>query len=99
MSKYKILDIRDATDSKFGKILLVKANPITESDWGTMSFTPYVCNDTQFFFFPMNMLHRMVQIAQTEEYWEPVISQFIKKNVYDEDIQRMRIVFRHNSLY
>ena len=99
MSKYKILDIRDASDSKSGKVLLVKANIITESDWGTMSFTPYVCNDTVFFFFPMNMLQRMVRIAQTEEFWEADMSEFIQKNIFDEDMKMMRKVFRHNSLY
>ena len=54
--RYKILDISEITESKYGKTIQVKANPI-ESIGGGMfeSFTPYECKKTVRFVFPIHI--------------------------------------------
>lgn len=96
--KLKILDIRGINENKFGETVMVKANPITESSWGSISFTPYECEDTLVCIVPVSIVNRLVSIAQSNDFWEPSKFDFIKQTVLQNGTTSQE-VYRHTGCY
>ena len=87
VEEYKIMNISDGTDSKFGAIVIVKANPVTDTGFGKQ-FTPYIYANTLTFFFPANQhraIRQLVQIANGGGFWQPNLSyDFQQDFIWDE---------------
>lgn len=102
MNEYKIMHIGDATDSQFGDILIVKANPIMDNGYGK-SYVTHICNDTVSFFFPANnqmLINKLLEIANGGGLWTPDIDEdFIEEKIFDEDYGKRITVYRHVSFF
>ena len=99
--EYKIMNIGDGTDSRHGKIVIVKANPINEFGLGK-SFIPYICDETKTFFFPANqeaIIEQLMQIANGGGFWTPDLTDFQSEYVLDEDAGKRKCIFRHRSFW
>jgi len=97
---YKILHIGDATENGYRPIVIVKANPIHNNGFST-SFIPYVCGETEFFFFPNKkaVVDRVVQIAQGEGVWHPNQDDFKDETSIQEERNERISIHRHNSFW
>lgn len=95
--KYKIIDIREVTDKKYGKTIFVKANPINKIGGMLESFTPYECKETRCFILPLSMADSIVDIAQSEKIWTVEFINFIKERIISDG--QSQIIFRHLSFH
>ena len=102
VEEYKIMNIGDGTDSKFGAIVIVKANPVTDSGYGKQ-FTPYIYANTVTFLFPANqhqVTRQLVQIANGGGFWQPSLSHdFQQELMLDESAGERKQIFRHKSFF
>ncbi len=99
--EYKIMHIGDGTDNKYGEIIIVKANVVTNTDKGK-SFTPYIYDNTTSFFFPnrKDFLNQLVQIANGGGFWSPnLMGDFQPEFIRDESTGNLIRIFRHRSFY
>lgn len=101
MSKeYKIMHISDGEDSRFGTILIVKANPVINNGY-SKSYISHLCSDTETFFFPLkkNIIDNLEGIANEGNLWTPNMSEFKTEYVRDEETNEKKIVYRHMSFW
>lgn len=102
VEEYKIMNISDGTDSKFGAIVIVKANPVTDTGFGKQ-FTPYIYANILTFFFPANQhraIRQLVQIANGGGFWQPNLSyDFQQEFIWDESAGEHKQIFRHKSFF
>lgn len=98
--EYKIMDISEGKDSRYGTILIVKANPIMNNS-NSKSYTPYLYNKTETFFFPLkeSFINNLVSIANEGHFWTPNKSDFKTEFVIDEDTNERKVVYRHMSFW
>lgn len=102
MSKeYKIMDIRDGKDSRFGDVIVVKANEVSDTGYGK-SYTSHVYEGTVTFYYPnrKQILDELISIAQSERFWVPDIEiEFVMKTILDENTGNLKRIYRHVSFY
>lgn len=95
--KYKIMEIKDGHHSMYGDMNIIRANPI-ESNGFTESYTPYIDEDTEDFFFnEENLINRLIKLAQGNGIWIPNPEDFEDEMCRDENGIRKR-VHLHKSL-
>jgi len=100
--EYKIMNIGDGTDSRYGKMIIVKANPVTDNGYGK-SFISHINSNTETFFFPASqesIIGQLIQIANGGGFWTPdLMKDFQPEFVLDEDSGGYKRIFRHRSFY
>lgn len=98
--EYFIMDIGDGQDSKYGKILIVKANPVVTNSFGFRHVSEMRGEHTEMFHFPLSNLYidQLVQIAQNQQIWHPEQDDFVDSRVRDENTNRVITVHRHIDL-
>ena len=100
--EYKIMNIGDGTDSRYGKMIIVKANPVTDNGYGK-SFISHINSNTETFFFPASqesIIEQLIQIANGGGFWTPdLMKDFQPEFVLDEDSGGYKRIFRHRSFY
>ena len=94
---YKILEINGVDHTKYGKCLMVYANPIIRRS-SSFEFSPVVDKRTIKFLFPFKYLQELQRIANTLDYWSPCDSWYIKERVYDNRINKYGPIYEHVNL-
>jgi len=98
--EYLIMDIVDGQDSKYGKILIVKANPVTTNSLGLRYASDIRGTHTELFHLPLSKryIDPLVQIAQNQQIWSPNENDYKDERVRDERNNRILTVHRHKDL-
>lgn len=96
-NNYKILEINGVDHTKYGKCLMVYANPIIRRS-SSFEFSPVVDKRTIKFLFPFKYLQELQRIANTLDYWSPCDSWYIKERVYDNRINKYGPIYEHVNL-
>lgn len=98
---YKIIHIGDGTENGSNAIIIVKANPIHHEEYLGVSYTPYECEETEWFFFPdrQDIVNQLLEIAQGEGIWYPNNREFKDGFTRDEDSNRRMLIHRHRSFW
>ena len=94
---YKILEINGVDHTKYGKCLMVYANPITKKS-SSFEFSSVVDKSTIKFLFPFKYLQELQRIANTLDYWSPSDCWYIKKRIYDNRIKMYGPLYEHVNL-
>jgi len=94
---YKILEINGVDHTKYGKCLMVYANPITKKSL-SFEFSSVVDKRTIKFLFPFKYLQELQRIANTLDYWSPCDSWYIKERIYDDRIKMYGPLYEHVNL-
>lgn len=94
---YKILEINGVDHTKYGKCLMVYANPITKKSL-SFEFSSVVDKRTIKFLFPFKYLQELQRIANTLDYWSPCDSWYIKERIYDDRIKTYGPLYEHVNL-
>lgn len=94
---YKILEINGVDHTKYGKCLMVYANPITKK-FSSFEFSSVVDKRTIKFLFPFKYLQELQRIANTLDYWSPCDNWYIKKRFYDDRIKMYGPLYEHVNL-
>ena len=97
---YKIMHVGDGTDSIYGDIYIVKANPVQNNGFG-LYHSMSICNETESFFFPANqsLINQVLLIARGGGIWYPNENDFSDEQIFDEEKQKHIIVHRHISFH
>ena len=97
---YKIIHIGDGTDSRYGNIFIIKANPVQNNGFG-MFHSMTIGSDTETFFIPANqrLLNQIIQIARGGGLWYPNDEDFIEEKIFDENTNSHIIIHRHVSFF
>lgn len=96
--RFLIIDIRDVNHSKYGNVTMVKANPLTDMEFGVLAST---CEDdgTKTFLVPNEFADDvLVNIARAKHYWNPNLSDFTIEKIYDQDRKKHISIYVDNSL-
>lgn len=97
-TKYRIMEITDGSDSKFGRIWIIKANPAIVNEFsGATSIMSDIYEDTETFFVPYNMefvVDEIEDIAKKGQLWTPDKDEWRGELVFDEDKQTRKIIYR-----
>ena len=85
---YKIMHVGDGTDSIYGDIYIVKANPVQNNGFG-LYHSMSICNETESFFFPANqsLINQVLLIARGGGIWYPNENDFSDEQIFDEEKQ------------
>lgn len=94
---YKILEINGVDHTKYGKCLMVYANPVTKKSL-SFEFSSVVDKRTIKFLFPFKYLQELQRIANTLDYWSPCDSWYIKERIYDDRIKMYGPLYEHVNL-
>ena len=98
----KAMNIGDGTDSRYGKMIIVKANPVIDNGYGK-SFISHINSNTETFFFPasqQSIIEQLIQIANGGGFWTPdLMKDFQPEFVMDENSCERKRIFRHRSFY
>jgi len=100
--KYKIMDIRDASDSKHGKIWMIKANPVEENPFsGARFFTSYIYEETELFLIPYNnpFVDEIEDIARSGKIWTPNKNDWQEEVSFNEDIGQKCVINRFKETH
>ncbi len=101
-NEYKIITIEEGNDSRFGKIVVIKAN-LVKIIGPSKHFTPYVNSDTVTFSFPASnhsIFRSLLSIANKGELWSPDIdNDFSRVLIYDNRLGKEVVFYRHNSFF
>jgi hypothetical protein len=101
-SEYKIITIEDGNDSRFGKIVVVKAN-LVKSIGSSKVFSPYDNSDTVTFSFPASnksLFRSLLSIADSGDLWTPdVDNDFSRAVIYDNRLRKDVVFYRHKSFF
>ena len=96
------MNIGDGTDSRYGKMIIVKANPVIDNGYGK-SFISHINSNTETFFFPasqQSIIEQLIQIANGGGFWTPdLMEDFQPEFVMDENSCERKRIFRHRSFY
>lgn len=96
------MNIGDGTDSRYGKMIIVKANPVIDNGYGK-SFISHINSNTETFFFPasqQSIIEQLIQIANGGGFWTPdLMKDFQPAFVMDENSCERKRIFRHRSFY
>ncbi|MFQ9795942.1 MAG: hypothetical protein ACLRYI_12190 [Bacteroides uniformis] len=100
-SKYKILTIKSLDEDLYGKTVIIEANPLIQSNYGGISVIEHQYKDIKYFIIPLDkrMVDNIVDIANSDGFWVPNITDFREETVYNEDLQQRMPVYRHKYLY
>ncbi len=97
-TKYRVMEITDGFDSKFGKIWIIKANPAIVNEFsGTTSIMSDIYEDTETFFVPYDMefvVKEIEDVAKKGQLWTPDNDEWRGELVFDEDKQKRKIIYR-----
>ena len=95
---YKITEIGNGTDSEFGEIIIVRANPFFEINTGIK--TKGWRDEEEVFFFDnkKNIMDDLLRIANDELDWHPDEDEFETRYIVDQDTAEKVLVYCHNSL-
>lgn len=98
--QYLIMDIGDGQDSKYGKILMVKANPVITDSMGIKTVMETRGKHTEMFHFPLLDRHidPLVQIAKEQQLWSPKQEDYIDERLREENTNQVITVHRHIDL-
>lgn len=77
---------------------MLKANPIMEHDWGSVSFISHECDETLTFIVPVSRVNELVAIAQTNDVWKPSKFDYIKQTILQNG-QHKKWIYRHIDCY
>lgn len=94
---YKIIEIKEINHSKYGKCLMVYANPITKKEQ-TFEFSSIVDSRTIKFLFPFKYLQELQRIANKLLYWSPSDNWYLKERIYDNRINKYGPIYVHQDL-
>ncbi|MCR5039043.1 MAG: hypothetical protein K6A94_06870 [Bacteroidales bacterium] len=100
--KYKIMEIRDASDSKHGKIWMIKANPVEENPFnGARFFTSYIYEETELFLIPYNnpFVDEIEDIARSGKIWTPNKNDWQEEVSFNEDIGQKCVINRFKETH
>ena len=96
------MNIGDGTDSRYGKMIIVKANPVIDNGYGK-SFISHINSNTETFFFPasqQSIIEQLIQIANGGGFWTPdLMKDFQPEFVMDDNSCERKRIFRHRSFY
>ena len=96
------MNIGDGIDSRYGKMIIVKANPVIDNGYGK-SFISHINSNTETFFFPasqQSIIEQLIQIANGGGFWTPdLMKDFQPEFVMDENSCERKRIFRHRSFY
>lgn len=95
--EYKIMEIRDARDSKHGKIWMIKANPVEENPFSRARyFTSYIYEETELFLIPYNnpLVDEIEDIARSGRIWSPNRNEWQEEVSFNEDIGQKCVINR-----
>ena len=98
--KYRVMEITDGHDSRFGKAWVVKANPVEVNPFSKASFVQSeIYEGTETFLIPYNcnVVNEIESIAKRRELWEPSDAEWQTETAYDERNRRKTIVHRFIS--
>lgn len=102
MKEFKIINIGEGTDSRFGSIVVVQANPIMDNGYGK-SFVTHLCSDTVTFFFPATnqfIIDELLRIANGGGLWTPDLEdEFMEEKIFDEVVGKRKVIYRHISFF
>ena len=95
-----IMDISEGSHNQFGKIIIVKANPV-ETIFGMKQYSDHICSDTDYFFFPDQslLIENILSIARRRDVWRPNETEYTIESVNDENNKKKINVYFHDSLY
>lgn len=98
--EYRILDIKGGENSRFGEIVIIKANPVMTNSFGTRSVIEHHCKETETFHISAdkNLINDIVSIAQ-RGLWTPNIDDYIDVKVFSNDLGKNIVVHSHISFY
>ena len=103
---YQIMHIGDGIENNSTSITIVKANPIHKDcinvaytlyqEW----FTPYICEETEWFLFPdrQDIINRLIEIMN-EGIWYPNCVEYKDEFIRDGDANRRMLIHRHVSFW
>ena len=97
---YKIILIKDATNSKYGKCIYVAANPVRVFGQQYLGFNQSIDSSTTIFFFPMQYLEQLMTIERGDNIWHPTPEEyFIQRQRLEELDCRITVknIYMHNS--
>ena len=97
---YKIILIKDATNSKYGKCIYVAANPVRVFGQQYLGFNQSIDSSTTIFFFPMQYLEQLMTIERGDNIWHPTPEEyFIQRQRLEELDGRITVknIYMHNS--
>lgn len=99
--EYKIFDISEGSDTYYGDIVIVKANPVKIDSNGCRTHCTHTCNETDFFFFAKNsdIINNILSIANSDKIWIPDKTEYSVESVNDESDSKMIDVYFHDSVY
>lgn len=99
-AEYLIMDISDGRDHTYGKIVIVRANPVRNTV-GVKFVAQHLCDDTELFFFPDddNIVEPILRIARGQGLWTPDDSDFVEEKIYSEDNCEQEAIYRHVSFF
>ena len=97
-NEFKILNISKCSDSKYGTVIVVKANPVNYLGGVVRIFAPYLNESTKTFIFPNKecLYDELAEILRKNNDWTPDMSDFLGDNVIDETNKSID-VYRHIS--
>ena len=97
---YKIMHIGNGTDSVYGNIYIIQANPVKSNGFSRfLSVT--IDNDTDSFFIPINqeLLNQILTIAKGGGLWYPNEDDFVEERIFDEAKMDHIAVYRHVGFF
>lgn len=97
---YKIMHVGDGTDSVYGNIYIIKANPVQNNGF-SMYHSMTICSDTETFFIPANqgLLNQIIMIARGGGLWYPDEDDFVEEKIFNENTNSHITIYRHVSFF
>lgn len=97
---YKIIDITGGHDSRYGDVLIVKANPNTKNEFGD-SYSLQLCNVTETFISPEDdiQLHNLLNVANGGKLWYPFEKYFFDDKIFDDKTNASIVIHRHVDFF
>lgn len=97
-TKYRVMEITDGYDNRFGKIWIIKANPAVVNEFsGTTSIMSDIYEDTETFFVPYDMefvVKEIEDVAKKGQLWTPDKDEWRGELAFDEDKKKQSIINR-----
>ena len=94
---YRIMEISEGTDSKIGKVWIIKANPAVKNEFsGATSIESEIYEGTETFLLPYynEMVDEIEAIAQHGQLWSPTDNDWNKEVSLDEKVGKRVVIHR-----
>lgn len=100
-NEYQIIDIKGGEDSRFGDIVIVKANPVETNSLGLKFVSTTLGLKTDTFLFPEeeHIINPILAIARGQGIWRPEKDDFEEESIFNEDKNTHVKIYRHISFW